>query len=138
MPLNEIQFATLQAAIDRIIPPDAFPGGWDAGVGAYILHQLEGDLHDLLPTYSASLDALDAEAAARFQTGFAALSSDRQDDLLRRVEAGDVIADWTVAPPTFFALLVNHAAEGFYSDPGNGGNRNGVSWEMIGFDISRR
>ena len=29
--------------------------------------------------------------------------------------------------------LVNHAAEGYYADPGQGGNRNRVSWRMIGF-----
>jgi hypothetical protein len=25
--------------------------------------------------------------------------------------------------------------EGFYGDPGNGGNRNAVSWHMIGFEV---
>jgi len=33
-------YAQLRAVIDRIIPPDHFPGAWDAGAGAYILGQL--------------------------------------------------------------------------------------------------
>jgi gluconate 2-dehydrogenase gamma chain len=33
-------------------------------------------------------------------------------------------------------MLVNHTMEGFYSDPGNGGNRDAVSWKMIGFEVT--
>ena len=35
----------------------------------------------------------------------------------------------------FFALLVGHTMEGFYGDPGNGGNRGRIAWEMIGFEV---
>ena len=33
-----------------------------------------------------------------------------------------------------FARLVELAHEGFYADPGNGGNRDAVSWRMIGYE----
>ena len=38
-------------------------------------------------------------------------------------------------PVAFFQTAVEHAMEGFYSDPGNGGNHDGVSWRMIGFEV---
>ena len=30
-------------------------------------------------------------------------------------------------------MMVEHVLEGFYADPGNGGNRDAVSWKMIGY-----
>ena len=44
--LNERQLAILQALIDRLVPPDDFPGGWEAGAGDYLLHQLASDVRD--------------------------------------------------------------------------------------------
>jgi hypothetical protein len=61
------------------------------------------------------------------------LTAARQDELLHDVEIGHVQAHWPISPTAFFIHLVNHAAEGYYSDPGNGGNRNARSWEMIGY-----
>jgi hypothetical protein len=34
----------------------------------------------------------------------------------------------------FINRLIDLAAEGFYADPANGGNRDGASWRMIGYD----
>ena len=45
---SERQAATLRAMVDRLIPPDDFPGGWEAGVGDYLARQLSGDLRPLL------------------------------------------------------------------------------------------
>lgn len=133
MLLSDTQTTTLRAALDRIIPPDDYPGAWEAGVGDYLARQWDGDLRHTLPTYQAGLDSLDAEAKTRYGLDFAALEADQQDELLRAVESGAVQAEWAVTPTTFFQYLVNHAAEGFYGDAGNGGNRDGVSWRMIGF-----
>ena len=134
--LTEPQRATLRALIDRLIPSDDFPGGWDAGVGDYLDRQFAGDLSDVADLYRSGLDALDVEARTAAGVSFAALAPDAQDELLRRVEAGEVAADWSVDPAEFFRAATEHAAEGFYGDPGNGGNRDGVSWRMIGFEVS--
>lgn len=133
MNLTELQQATLHAAIDRIIPPDDYPGAWEAGVGDYLARQFAGDLKPILPTYQSGLDALNAEAVAQYGTAFSDLSPEQQDALLQHVETGEVQTAWPVMPQQFFRTLVNHTAEGYYSDPGNGGNRDGVSWQMIGF-----
>ena len=130
-PFTAQQTATLRAALDRIIPPDDFPGGWEAGVGDYLRRQLSGDLAALAGDYRAGLDALDRAARSTGGRDFAALSADEQDGLLATVEAGA----HGPALAAFFATLVAHAIEGYYGDPGNGGNRDGRAWAMIGFAV---
>ena len=134
MRLTEGEQLILRAAVDRVIPPDDYPGAWQAGVGDYLARQFEGDLSPVLNTYRAGLRALDAEASARFGRGFASLTTAQQDETLRCVEAGEVLANWEVSPARFFDLLVNTTAEGFYSEPAQGGNRDNVSWLMTGFE----
>ena len=85
-----------------------------------------------LPAYQMGLEALNAEA----QTLFAALSPERQDAVLRDVEAGRVRTDWREDPAAFFRLLLEQTMEGFYADPGNGGNRSGIAWDMIGYRVT--
>ena len=133
--LTEQQLTTLRALVDRIIPADDFPSGWQAGVGDYLTGQFERDLRPQLDRYRAGLDALDAEAQAGSGARFAELNAENQDALLRRIEAGAVTTAWPINPTTFFQAAVEHSMEGFYSDPGTGGNRDGVSWRMIGFEV---
>ena len=132
---TEQQHATLRALVDRIIPADDFPSGWQAGVGDYLARQFERDLRPQLDRYRTGLDALDAEAQANTGARFAELDAEHQDALLRQIEAGAVTTVWQINPAAFFQAAVEHSMEGFYSDPGNGGNHNGVSWRMIGFEV---
>ena len=134
MKLTEQQQQTLRAAVDRIIPPDEYPGAWQSGVGDYLARQFEGDLRPVFDDYCTGLTALDAESIASFQQTFNKLSEEDQDHVLRLVEGGEVLTTWEVAPRVFFNLLVRTTAEGFYSEPEQGGNRNAASWEMIGFE----
>jgi hypothetical protein len=127
----------LRAAVDRILPPDGDPGAWEVGAGVYLERQLAGDLRHLRDLVIGGLDALDAEAAARFGVGFVELGAEGQDELLRDVERGAVRTPWSVDPVPFFGLLVRTTAEGFYGDPGQGGNRDRVSWAMTGFERDR-
>ncbi|MBV9851047.1 MAG: gluconate 2-dehydrogenase subunit 3 family protein [Armatimonadetes bacterium] len=133
--LTDKQIETLAAVMNRIVPPDDFPGAWEVGAGEYLLRQFEKDLPEMLPLYRLGLDGLDAEAWVTHEREFARLSTHAQDALLARVEAGKVKADWLVPPVQFFALLVRHTMEGYYADPGNGGNREGIAWRMIGFEV---
>lgn len=125
----------LEALVNRIIPADEFPGGWEAGVGNYLLRQFDGDLSAQFSIYMMGLEALDAEAAVTCREHFAKLSALAQDELLRCIEAGTVKTLWLVDPSVFFRMVVEHCAEGYYSDPGSGGNINGISWQMIGFQV---
>jgi hypothetical protein len=134
MKLTEQQQQTLRAAVDRIIPPDDYPGAWQSGVDDYLARQFEGDLRPVFDDYCTGLTALDAESVARFQQSFGKLSQEDQDHVLGSVEAGEVLTTWDVAPRHFFNLLVRTTAEGFYSEPEQGGNRDAASWKMIGFE----
>ncbi len=131
LPLSEAQTATLRAAVDRIIPPDDWPAGWTGGVGGYLARQFAGDLAELIPVYCAGLDALDATARTEWGRPFAEGEPSGQDALLAQIETGARGAELA----RFFALLVGHTMEGFYGDPGNGGNRGRIAWEMIGFEV---
>lgn len=125
---------TMRAAIDRIIPADDFPSASEAGVDAFIVALLGGDRKDDAPAFGAGLDGLDAEALALGGKCFADCSSTVQDQILKRVEGGSMPTAWPVSPVKFFDLLLNLTAEGYFSDPANGGNRDAVSWKMVGYD----
>ena len=131
--LSPGHLSTLRHLMDRIIPPDQDPGAWDAGAGDYLLRQLERELRPKLDTYRQGLEALEAEAQASAGAPFSTLAPAAQDALLQRVESGDVKHAWPVDPAQFFGLAVQHTIEGYYSDPGNGGNRGAASWRMVGF-----
>ncbi|HUS13377.1 MAG TPA: gluconate 2-dehydrogenase subunit 3 family protein [Pyrinomonadaceae bacterium] len=131
--MTEIQEQTLRAAVNRIIPPDDYPGAWDAGIGDYLARQF-GDLALEVDLFTAGLDALEAEALARFNSRFVNLTLDQQDTALAHIETGEVLTLWSIAPARFFELLVNTTAEGYYSEPEQGGNRAALSWAMTGFE----
>ncbi len=133
MNLNSLQWNTLKAAMDRIVPPDDYPGAWEAGVGDFLASMFNKELRPLLPTYSDGLDALEAESQLAHGKPFHEINAAQQDALLQAVSEGRTQAAWQTAPIAFFRMLTHHVCEGYYSDPGNGGNKNGVSWKMTGF-----
>lgn len=135
--LSDRQVELLRAAVNRMIPPDEFPGGWEGGVGNYLWHQFERDLKDKVAIYAQGLDALDAESQDMLGKPFDALDAESQDQLLAQVQLGNVQTTWPVDPAAFIWMLAEHSAEGYYSDPtNNGGNRGGIAWKMIGFEVT--
>ncbi|HMP40457.1 MAG TPA: gluconate 2-dehydrogenase subunit 3 family protein [Roseiflexaceae bacterium] len=133
--LSERQVLILRVLFDTLIPPDDYAGAWEAGSGNYLARQLQGDLADQLGLYRRGLDALDAEAQFRHGMAFAALDEVARNGLLAQIEQGHTAIDWPIDAAAFFGAACQHAAEGYYSDPGNGGNRDQVAWRMIGFEV---
>ncbi len=133
MNLNTLQWNTLRAAMDRIIPPDDFPGAWDAGSGDFLAGMFQKELRAVVPTYGDGLDALEAEAQTLHQRTFHEIGTAEQDAILQAVSEGRTHAHWNTPPIAFFRMLTHHVNEGYYSDPGNGGNRGGIAWKMTGF-----
>jgi gluconate 2-dehydrogenase gamma chain len=127
---------TLTAVVDCLIPPDDFPGAYDAGVCNYIEQLLNTDLAEHADFFRAGIDAIDSEALATYNAPFAALTPDQQISILKDIESGAVKTSWPIAPARFFVMLVNTTAEGYYSDPEQGGNRGRASWVMTGFEDS--
>jgi len=127
---------TLPAVVDCLIPPDDFPGAYEAGVCDYIEQLLNTDLAEHAEFFRAGLDAIDNEALATYNARFAVLTRDQQISILEAIESGAVKSSWPIAPTRFFEMLVNTTAEGYYSDPEQGGNRGRTSWVMTGFEDS--
>jgi gluconate 2-dehydrogenase gamma chain len=125
---------TLRAVVDCLIPPDDFPGAYDAGVCDYLEQLLRTDLAEHADFFRAGIDAIDGEALAQFERPFANLSPAEQSLTLGAIEAGQVQTSWHISPAHFFEMLVNTTAEGYYSEPQQGGNRGAVSWAMTGFE----
>jgi len=128
-----MRIETLRAVVDCLIPPDDYPGAFDAGVCDFIATLLETDLAAQAGFFAAGLEGIESESRARFDRSFADLSSNEKVTLLENVERGKVISSWPIAPDEFFDMLVRTTAEGYYSDPEQGGNRGSISWVMTGF-----
>ena len=125
---------TLRAIVDCLIPPDDFPGAYDAGVCDYLERLLQTDLVEDAAFFRAGIDATEAEALACFEKPFARLSPAEQHSTLAAIELGAVKTSWPIPPSHFFQMLVNTTAEGYYSEPQQGGNRDAISWLMTGFE----
>jgi len=125
---------TLRAVIDCLIPADDFPGAYDAGVCDYIEQLFQRDLAEHAEFFRAGIDAIDIEALATYNAPFAVLTCDQQMLILENIESGAVKTTWRIARARFFTMLVNITAEGYYSDPQQGGNRGRASWVMTGFE----
>jgi hypothetical protein len=127
------QIETLRAAADRIIPPDETSGAADAGAVDFIQGLLRAELSGEQSTYLQGLDGIEREALAAHGKSYALLSPAEQDAVLTTIDGNLVKTSWTISPPAFFRMLVENVLEGFYADPANGGNRDAVSWKMIGY-----
>jgi gluconate 2-dehydrogenase gamma chain len=125
--LSQREMATLRAVVGRLIPTDDLgPGAGEAGVHIFIDRALAAHYAADLPRYQAMLAALDTVAAG---DGFASLPPERQDELLTRLEAGDLDG----APNGGFALMLEHTREGMFGDPVYGGNQHFAGWDLIGY-----
>ncbi|WP_347337761.1 gluconate 2-dehydrogenase subunit 3 family protein [Undibacter mobilis] len=152
----------IEAIVDRLIPADDLSmGGKDAGCAAFIDRQLAGSYGDSsrlytqgpflpgLPTqgyqgeatpamrYRTGLAAIDAFLRkTQNNRGFAELSAQEQDEFLKNLEGGKVDLG-KINGAGLFNLLLQNTMEGFFADPIYGGNRDMVSWKMIGFPGAR-
>jgi gluconate 2-dehydrogenase gamma chain len=103
--------------VDRLIPPDADPGGRDAGVVDFLDRQLTLKYRRHQQAYRAALGHLD-------RRNFAGMSAAEQDAFLSEWEKGPDRAT--------FNLILAHSMQGFYGSPRHGGNRAAASWRMLG------
>ncbi len=129
------QQATLKSLCDTLIPPDEFPGGWEAGVGDYVLALLASP--DGVPYrsyYQEGFARLDQEMQLHCGQSFCKAAEIERTELLLQLERGETKTGWREAS-TAVQVWSGHAAEGYYNNPFYGGNHHFVSWNMIGFPI---
>ena len=153
---------TVEAIVDRIIPPDPeTPGGKWAGCAVYIDNQLagpygnseglytqgpfqkgtpqQGSQSPLTPAAQYRKGLADINDYCKSKHGgksFAQLPDETKDEALTELEKGSIQLHDQDAK-TFFKHLVKDTREGFFADPIYGGNRDMVGWYMIGFPGAR-
>lgn len=89
--------------------------------------------------YRMGLIAVDTYARSRFDASFVNLQEDQQDSIIEAMVSGDATVGFEqFSSQSFFAILRRHTAEGMFSDPAYGGNRNMVGWTLIGYPGAQR
>jgi len=158
------QFFTLEEAreveaiVERLIPADDLSvSGKEAGCAVFIDRQLAGHYgryerlyqhgpfvpgveppSELVPAerYRVGLEQLGRHCQATFGKRFSELEGDQRDEVLRKMESGDIAFEG-IESKVFFEQILQNAMEGFFADPIYGGNRDMVSWKMLGFPGAR-
>ena len=126
----------VEAAADQLIPPDQDPGGRWADVARFIDRQLISYYRPLQERYRYGLASLEASSLRIKGFSFVDLPGDDQKQVLEAIE-GDAVPEgiWKhESASSFFNLFLDHCMQGFYGTPRHGGNRNYVSYRMIGLD----
>lgn len=123
--LQDHEASTLAAICDQIIPADNFPSASQAGVLSYIDLQLMGHYRRHQKTYCDGLKQADAMSRSRFGVDLAAASAQQQFEIVTAIEKDN---------KPFFDLVRAHTMQGYYGTPRHGGNRDAVSWRMLGLD----
>jgi gluconate 2-dehydrogenase gamma chain len=150
--------ATVEALVDRLIPPDPeTPGGKDCGCAVFIDRQLAGPYGrneayymmgpfkegtkqqgpqsplTIAQQYRKALAAFDAACRQKFGSKtFAALSDEQKDEVIKGLEDESFKLDGYDGK-TFFTQILKDTQNGFLADPIYGGNRDMAAWKMIGF-----
>jgi gluconate 2-dehydrogenase gamma chain len=152
------EWAFVRAAADRLIPKDEHgPGAVELGVPEYIDRQMltpygdgaiwymQGPFFDAAPEfgyqskltpkeqYRLGIRAIDAHCQTAFQKTFAQLAPAQQDDLLKKIEAGEIKSDDAPIRTFFSSFLLKNVMEGYFGDPMYGGNKDMAAWKMIGY-----
>ncbi len=155
--LTATEAAFFSAAADTMIPADELtPSGSDCGVTIFIDRQLagawgggakmyrsgpfrkgkpeQGYQLPLTPRefFAAGIVATNAWSRKTYGKDFDRLAPKEREAALKELEAGKASLD-DFNGKQFFEALIKITMEGFFADPIYGGNRNKVSWKMVGY-----
>ena len=155
--LTSTEAAFFSAVADTLIPADTLsPSGTECGVVTFIDRQLagawgggakmyrNGPFHKGKPEqgyqlpltprefFAAGIVATNAWLGKTRGKEFDRLSPKERDDVLKLLDQGKAeLASFN--GKQFFEALLEVTMEGFFADPIYGGNKNKVSWRMIGY-----
>jgi gluconate 2-dehydrogenase gamma chain len=135
--LTADEAVTLSAICEQIIPADENgPGATQAGVIYYIDKQL----HDVFiadqSSYRNGLKAINASCQLLNSLDFEELSPEQQLSFLQKMEGNDLPGEYweSNSPAGFFNAMIRHTMQGFYGSPRHGGNKDYISFWMIGLE----
>jgi gluconate 2-dehydrogenase gamma chain len=155
--LTASEVAFISAVADTMIPADELsPSGTDCGVVTFVDRQLasawgggakmyrsgpfrkgkpeQGYQLPLTPRqfFTAGIAATNAWTRKLHGKDFDRLTAKQREEVLKTLDQRKAeFADFN--GKQFFEALLSIVMEGFFSDPIYGGNRNKVSWKMVGF-----
>jgi gluconate 2-dehydrogenase gamma chain len=134
--LTEAEADLVVLIAEQIIPRDQDAGATDAGVVNFIDQQLAGHYERYQDNYRAGLVGVQETAESLFSRKFADLNWDEQTTVLRSLESGKAPGGtWEKSSSSaFFDLVRDHTMQGFYGSPRHGGNKDYVSFRMLGLD----
>ncbi len=117
--------ATVDALVAQIIPSDDTPGAHEMGAARFIDHALAGFMAPLAEAFRTGLTEFEVNCRAQHpgQDGFATLTAGQQIAWLQQVEH-----------TAFFNSIQQLTVLGALTMPDYGGNRNGLGWQLIGFE----
>jgi gluconate 2-dehydrogenase gamma chain len=155
--LNDAQHDFVVAAVDTLIPADELsPSGGECGCANYIDRQLasawgggakmyragpyfkgkpeQGYQLPLTPAefFVAGIAAANEWTRKAYGRDFQALDQGQRIEALKAMQEGKAEFD-NFSSRAFFARLLVMTMEGFFADPIYGGNRDMVSWRMLGY-----
>src|SRR6266567_5153496 len=155
--LTADEAAFFSAAYDTIIPADRLsPSGTDCGLVTYIDRQLAGAWGNgarlyrngpFLPArpehgyqlpltpreyFAAGIRADNDWSRKTYGEDFDRLPATDREAALKTMDAGKAELS-EINGKRFFEMLLQSAMEGFFADPIYGGNRDKVSWRMVGY-----
>jgi gluconate 2-dehydrogenase gamma chain len=117
--------ADVEAIAAQIIPGGDTPGAREAGAIDFIDRALGTFFSRLAPEFMTQLAEFQAACRGRFgeSHSFASLAGSDQIEFLRTVER-----------TPFFDRVRLLTLLGMFTNPGYGGNRDGLGWKLIGFE----
>jgi gluconate 2-dehydrogenase gamma chain len=135
----DAEATVVEAIAEQIIPADQDAGATDANVVNYIDRQLASTFEEHQETYRNGIAGIQQTSNIMFGVDFRSLEWSQQTEVLKALENGEARGTiWeTQSARSFFQLVRDHTMQGFYGSPRHGGNRNFVSFQMIGIDYPR-
>jgi gluconate 2-dehydrogenase gamma chain len=152
------EWAFVNAACARIIPEDEHgPGAVKLGVPQFIDRQMStawadggiwymqgpfipakpefGYQSQLTPKqqYRLGIKAINDLCQKQSKQDFAALPADQQDDVLHKIEKGELKSPDIPLGTFFSGFLLKNVMEGYFGDPMYGGNKDMGAWAMIAY-----
>jgi gluconate 2-dehydrogenase gamma chain len=121
--LSEEDAQSLKVLCDQIVPADDFPSASEAGVLEFIDRQLVRALRRYRSAYRDGLERANSLSRRRFGRELAGLGPADQLEAVKMIENED---------RDFFELVRSHTLDGYYGSPRHGGNRDAISWRMLG------
>ncbi len=139
--LTPDEAAIMDVLADCIIPPGDYAGGREAGVTRFIDRQLGGYLHRDKAMYKTCLTALNNGSRVGHGQMFIRLDEEAQIRYLTDIEAGEYnnrSEEWgDYTPSSFFNTMRDHCMMAYYGHPKHGGNREWVSYQMLGLSVEQ-